>query len=241
MKLTNNISVYSSINNSNKSLILCVHHTEKFMLEFLKQLTNPESIIQYGGLALLLFVVFAETGLLIGFFLPGDSLIFISGMLCVSHNDLLGVNIFVLVISLSLAAILGNIAGYWFGKKVGVSLFTKKDSIIFKKKYLEITQDFYNKNGGKTLILGRFLPIIRTFAPILAGVINIDFKKFMLYNILGAFGWVALLAGVGYYFGMYKWVQNNLSYIVIGFIIVTLIPLMITYFKKKKYAINNKT
>lgn len=203
------------------------------MIEFLKQLTDPESIIQYGGLALLLFVVFAETGLLIGFFLPGDSLIFISGMICVSHNDLLGVDIFVLVISLSIAAILGNIAGYWFGKKVGPALYTRKDSIIFKKKYLEITQDFYTRNGGKTLILGRFLPIIRTFAPILAGVIHVDLKKFMIYNILGAFAWIILLAGCGYYLGTYKWVQNNLSYIVIGFITITLIPLAITYFKKK--------
>lgn len=206
------------------------------MFEFFKQLTNPESIIQYGGLALLLFVVFAETGLLIGFFLPGDSLIFISGMICVSRNDLLGVNFIVLVISLSAAAVLGNIAGYWFGKKVGTSLFTRKDSIIFKKKYLEITQTFYAKNGGKTLILGRFLPIIRTFAPILAGVINVDLKKFMLFNVFGAFAWIFLLAGGGYYFGTYQWVQTNLSYIVISFILITLIPLIITYFKKNKSA-----
>lgn len=210
------------------------------MFEFLKQLTDPESIIQYGGLALLLFVVFAETGLLIGFFLPGDSLIFISGLICVSRNELLGVDIFVLVISLSIAAILGNIAGYWFGKKVGPALFTRKDSIIFKKKYLEITQDFYARNGGKTLILGRFLPIIRTFAPILAGVIHVDLKKFMLYNIIGAFAWITLLAGCGYYFGTYEWVQNNLSYIVIGFITITLIPLIITYLKKNKTSGNNK-
>ncbi len=204
------------------------------MIEFLKQLTDPESIIHYGGLTLLLFVVFAETGLLVGFFLPGDSLIFIAGMICVSHNDLLGVNIFVLVILLSIAAILGNITGYWFGKKVGTSLFNRKDSILFKKKYLEITRDFYEKNGGKTLILGRFLPIIRTFAPILAGVISVDLKKFMIYNILGAFSWITLLAGGGYYLGTNRWVQNNLGSIVIGFIIITLIPLMMTYLKKNK-------
>jgi membrane-associated protein len=204
------------------------------LIEFLKQLTDPESIIQYGGLALLLFVVFAETGLLVGFFLPGDSLIFISGMICISHNELLGVDIFVLIISLSLAAILGNIAGYWFGHKVGPALFTRKDSLIFKKKYLEITQQFYSKNGGKTLILGRFLPIIRTFAPILAGVINVEPKKFMLYNIIGAFAWITLLSGAGYYLGSYPWVQKNIGGIVIGFITITLIPLLITYFNKKK-------
>ncbi len=203
------------------------------ILEFLKQLTDPESIIFYGGLALLLFVVFAETGLLIGFFLPGDSLIFISGMICVSKPALLGVNLFELIILLSVSAILGNIAGYWFGYKVGPALFDRKDSIIFKKKYLEITREFYNKNGGKTLIIGRFLPIIRTFAPIFAGVIKIDFKKFMLYNVVGAFAWIGLLASAGYYLGTYKWVQQHIGYIVIGLIIITLIPIIITYRKEK--------
>lgn len=204
------------------------------MIEFLKQLTDPQSIIQYGGLALLLFVVFAETGLLIGFFLPGDSLIFISGMFCVSKHELLGVNILVLILLLSAAAILGNMAGYWFGKKVGPPLFNRKDSFIFKKRYLEVTREFYTKNGGKTLILGRFLPIIRTFAPILAGVIKIDFKKFMLYNILGAFAWIGLLASIGYYLGTYVWVQENVEYIVIGLIVITIFPIISAFKKKNK-------
>ncbi|MDF2437737.1 MAG: alkaline phosphatase [Bacteroidota bacterium] len=204
------------------------------MIEFLKQLTDPQSIIQYGGLALLLLVVFAETGLFIGFFLPGDSLIFISGMICVSKPELLGVNIFELILFLSLSAILGNCAGYWFGYKVGPPLFKKEDSLIFKKRYLELTKAFYDKNGGKTLIMGRFLPIIRTFAPILAGIIKIDFKKFMIYNVIGAFAWIGILGSVGYYLGTYTWVQKNIGYIVIGLIIITLLPLLFTYFKSKK-------
>ena len=204
------------------------------MLEFLKQLTDPQSIIHYGGLALLLFVVFAETGLLIGFFLPGDSLIFISGMICATHEEVLGLNIFELVLSLSLAAIIGNLFGYWFGYKIGPPLFKREDTLIFKKKYLEITQDFYNKNGGKTLIIGRFLPIIRTFAPILAGVIKIDFKKFMLFNIAGAFCWISILSGIGYKLGKYYWVQKNIGYIVIFLIFITMIPVFITYKKQKK-------
>jgi membrane-associated protein len=206
------------------------------MIEFLKQLTDPQSIIQYGGLALLLFVVFAETGLLIGFFLPGDSLIFISGMICVSRPELLGVNLVQLILSLSLAAIIGNCAGYWFGYKVGPPLFRKEDSLIFKKKYLELTKAFYDKNGGKTLILGRFLPIIRTFAPILAGIIKIDFKMFMVYNVVGAFAWIGILGSVGYYLGTYKWVQDNIGYIVIGLIIITMIPLFLTWLKNRKPA-----
>lgn len=203
------------------------------MIEFLKQLTDPQSIIQYGGLALLLFVVFAETGLLIGFFLPGDSLIFISGLICVSKPDLLGVNLITLIVCLSAAAIIGNIVGYWFGYRVGPPLFKRDDSLIFKKRYLETTKAFYDRRGGATLIIGRFLPIIRTFAPILAGVIKLDFKKFMLYNITGALAWIALLCSIGYYLGSYQWVQDNVGYIVIALIILTAIPLVITYYKEK--------
>ncbi len=203
--------------------------------EFLKQLTNPESIIKYGGLALLLFVVFAETGLLIGFFLPGDSLIFISGLLCATSPELLGVEIFPLIIFISLAAIIGNIVGYYFGWKVGTPLFDKPDSLIFKKKYLETTREFYNRHGGKTLIMGRFLPIIRTFAPILAGVIKIDFKLFMLYNIVGAFAWIGSLASIGYFLGSrFPFVKNYLGYIVIFLIVITAIPVYRTYQKEKK-------
>lgn len=206
------------------------------MIEFLKQLTDPQSIIHYGGLALLLFVVFAETGLLVGFFLPGDSLIFISGMICVSKPELLGVNLLELILSLSAAAIIGNIAGYYFGYKVGPPLFKRDDSLIFKKKYLEVTRDFYSKNGGKTLILGRFLPIIRTFAPILAGIIKINFGQFMVFNVIGALAWIGILSSTGYYLGTYTWVQQNIGFIVIGLIVITTVPVVITYIKGKRKA-----
>lgn len=204
------------------------------MWDFLKQLTDPESIIQYGGLALLLFVVFAETGLLIGFFLPGDSLIFISGLICRTKPQLLDTNIFLLLLLLSAAAVLGNIAGYWFGWKVGPPLFRREDSLIFKKRYLETTKAFYEKNGGKTLILGRFLPIIRTFAPILAGIIKIPFPRFMLYNVAGAIAWIVSLGLAGYYLGQIKWVQDNIGYIVIFLIVITLIPVAGTWIKSRK-------
>jgi membrane-associated protein len=204
------------------------------MWDFLKQLTDPESIINYGGLALLLFVVFAETGLLVGFFLPGDSLIFISGMICVSKPQLLGVSFPVLIVLLASSAIAGNITGYWFGRKVGPPLFERRDSLIFKKRYLEITREFYNKNGGKTLIVGRFLPIIRTFAPILAGVIRIDARKFMLYNVIGAFAWIGTLGSIGYFLGTFQWVRDNIGYIVIGLIVVTAIPVVTTFIRQKR-------
>lgn len=204
------------------------------MWDFIKALIDPESIINYGGLALLLFVVFAETGLLIGFFLPGDSLIFISGMICVSKPELLDIDLLSLILSMSTAAILGNLTGYWFGYKVGPPLFERKDSLIFKKKYLEVTRDFYDKNGGKTLIIGRFLPIIRTFAPILAGVFKVDFKKFMLFNIIGAFAWIGLLSSIGYYLGKNEWVQENIEWIVIALVIITIIPIFTSFRKKKE-------
>lgn len=208
--------------------------------DFLKELTNPESIIKVGGLTLLLVVVFAETGLLIGFFLPGDSLLFISGLLCGTRPDLIGVNIFVLIILLILAATIGNMTGYWFGKRVGPALFKRKDSFIFKKRYIEVTSSFYERHGGKALILGRFLPIIRTFAPILAGVIGIDFKKFMLYNIIGATLWVGSLTTLGFFLGEVKWVNENLGLIVIGLIIITLIPVINTVRKERKHLKNEK-
>lgn len=204
------------------------------MWEFLKQLTDPESIIQYGGLALLLFVVFAETGLLVGFFLPGDSLIFISGLICRTKPQLLEVNIVVLLLLMAAAAIIGNIAGYWFGWKVGPPLFRREDSLIFKKRYLETTKAFYEKNGGKTLIMGRFLPIIRTFAPILAGIIKIPFSRFMLYNVVGAVAWIGSLGLAGYYLGQIKWVQDNIGYIVIFLIVITLIPVATTWVRSRK-------
>lgn len=198
--------------------------------EFFKELTNPESIINYGGLALLLFVVFAETGLLIGFFLPGDSLLFTAGLLC--GTGIFDTSIEALLLGLCIAGITGNMVGYWFGKRVGDKLFTKDDSWIFKKKYVTITDDFYKRHGGKTLILGRFLPIIRTFAPILAGVIKIDFKKFMLYNIIGCVAWVFSLTLIGYFLGkQYPQVKDYLGYIIIGLIAITTIPIVIKYYK----------
>ena len=150
------------------------------MWDFLKQLTDPNSIIQYGGIWLLLFVIFAETGLLVGFFLPGDNLILLAGILCKAKPELMHVNYFELILLMSLAAILGNISGYWFGRLTGEKLYSRKDSWLFKKKHLEATNTYYHKYGGNlTLILARFLPIVRTFAPVIAGVIKIDFFKFM--------------------------------------------------------------
>lgn len=196
---------------------------------------DPESIIQYGGLWLLLFVVFAETGLFIGFFLPGDSLIFIAGVTCATRPDLIHTPVYLLLPLMMLAAVLGNMAGYWFGRKTGPKLFVRDDSLLFKKKHLEATKSFYERHGGKTLLLGRFLPVIRTFAPILAGVIRVDFGKFMLYNMAGAVAWIGSIGGNGWWLGArFPQIKDYLGYIVIGLIVITAIPVVRTYLKERK-------
>lgn len=204
------------------------------VVEFFATLTNPETIVKLG-LPLLLVVIFAETGLLIGFFLPGDNLVFISGLICATNPSVLNITIFELILYMSIAAITGNIFGYFFGKKVGENLLKRPDSFFFKKSRIETTKAFYEKHGGKTLFIGRFLPIIRTFAPILAGIIKIDFKKFMLYNIAGAICWIGLVAGIGYFLGVkFPEVQHYLGYIVIGMIVITAIPVITAYQKEKQ-------
>lgn len=205
------------------------------MWEFLKQLTDPESIIRYGGLSLLLFVIFAETGLLIGFFLPGDNLILLAGILCKAKPELLQVNIVTLMALMIFAAIIGNTFGYWFGKRSGETLYQRKDSFLFKQKHIEVTKTYYNKYGGNfTLILARFIPIIRTFAPIIAGVIKVDWKTFMLFNVIGASAWIVSLSGIGYFLvQIFPGIINYMSYIFITLIILTAIPVLRILLKRK--------
>ena len=205
------------------------------MFDFLKQLTDPQSIIQYGGFWLLLFVIFAETGLFVGFFLPGDNLVFIAGLLCATKPELMQFSFPVSIMMMMLAAILGNVCGFWFGKRVGDSLYKRPDSFFFRKNHVATTKAYYEKHGGKTLILGRFLPIIRTFAPILAGVIKIEFGKFMLFNFIGAVAWIGSIGSIAFYLGKeFPQVENYLGYIFISLIIITALPILGTYLKSRK-------
>jgi membrane-associated protein len=203
------------------------------LLEFIKTILNPQSIINYGGLALLLFIIFAETGLFFGFFLPGDSLLFVAGLMC--GTPIFDVNIYMLVSTLIVAGILGNFVGYYFGKKTGPMLFRRDDSFFFKKKHVNAAKEFYNRYGGTAIVLGRFIPIIRTFVPIMAGVVNLDFKKFVWFNIIGCIAWILSMVLSGYFLGRaFPSLQHNLEYIVIVIILISMIPVVLTYIKEHR-------
>ncbi|MES2779954.1 MAG: VTT domain-containing protein [Bacteroidota bacterium] len=199
-------------------------------------LFKPEELIRYGGLALILLIVLIENGVFFGFFLPGDSLLFTAGLLC--FLDVLDVDLAVLLAGISAASTLGYYIGYYFGYKTGQALYTRPDTLFFKKQYIYTAENFYKKYGGIALIMGRFLPIVRTFAPILAGVVKVDHKVFFAYNILGAILWPAVVVTSGYYVGsVFPNALNYLNYIVIAFIVITAIPVynnIRTQAKKKK-------
>ena len=200
--------------------------------EYLQNLTDAQSIISRGGFYLLLIVVFAETGLFFGFFLPGDYLLFMAGLLCAAGK--VDVSISTLVLSLIGAGILGNFTRYWFGFRTGPVLFNKNDSLFFKRRYVTMASEFYNKYGGMALILGRFFPIVRTFAPIFAGVVKVDIKKFSLYNLIGSVTWVCVFTLSGYFLGRrFPQLKDYLQYIILGLIIITTIPLVIAFVRKK--------
>jgi membrane-associated protein len=201
--------------------------------DYLQHLIDPVKLLREGGFYLLIFVVFAETGLFFGFFLPGDYLLFLAGMFVATGK--LDVSIYVLLVGLMGAAIAGNFVGYWFGKKTGPVLYQRNDTFFFKKRYLKAAEEYYRKQGAFALIMGRFIPIVRTFAPIIAGIVKLDFKKFAFYNVFGAFLWITSLTLLGFFLGrsFEKEINDYLLYIIVGFILITTIPLIITYFKRK--------
>ena len=210
--------------------------------DYLVKLSDAQQIIHKGGFYLIIFVVFAETGLFFGFFLPGDYLLFLAGMFVATGK--LDVGIFGMIIGLVAAAVAGNFVGYWFGFRTGPMLYNRKESFFFKKKYLKAAENYYNKQGAFALILGRFVPIVRTFAPIFAGVVKLDVRKFAFYNIIGAILWITSLTLLGYFLGKEFEAEINdyLSYIVLGFILITTIPLVLTFLKrnlKSKVDIEN--
>lgn len=226
-------------------------------------LLQPQFYVENGGLWLLLFVVFAETGLFVGFFLPGDSLLFVAGIfaheipkngggakpgLAFQFLDLIGlgnlstplVDLLILWALISFCGILGNAVGYWTGRKVGPAMFNWRDRFLFKKRYLYQAKEFYDKHGAVAIIGARFLPFIRTFAPIVAGIVQMDRKKFHFLNIAGCVAWVFSMLFAGYFLQKWIWdlfkfdLKEHLELIVLGIVLVTTAPVLIKIFTGRK-------
>jgi membrane-associated protein len=191
---------------------------------------------QYGHwLYLLLFlVIFAETGLVVFPFLPGDSILFIAGTVVATA----GLDIHLLVVLLIVAAVLGDSVNYSVGHYIGPKAFDKPDSRWFKQAHLRRTQEFYDRYGGVTIIIGRFVPIIRTFAPFLAGVAGMTYRKFLAFNVVGGILWIGSLVYAGYLFGNIPWVKNNLSLIVIAIVVISVIPAVSTFISEHRRGRN---
>ncbi|HEY0679767.1 MAG TPA: VTT domain-containing protein [Chitinophagaceae bacterium] len=211
------------------------------------QLLQPQFYIDNGGLWLVLFIIFAETGLFAGFFLPGDSLLFVAGIfsnqlaayIYDTNSDVL--NLLIIITLTSIAGILGNAVGYWFGRRIGPAMYTWRDRFLFKQRYLHQAKDFYDKHGGGAIVFARFLPIIRTFAPIVAGIVNMDRKKFGFFNVVGCIAWTSSMLAAGHYlqkFFLDKFnydLKEHLEVIVLGIVLVTTAPVILKLlFGKKK-------
>ena len=216
-----------------------------------KQLFNPEFyiLLEIGGvkigLYVVLFIVFAETGLLAGFFLPGDSLLFLCGIYSESLMKELSTgsdfwNVTFLAALISLMGIFGNILGFWVGSKSGTYLFKREDSFFFQKKYLFQSKDFFDKYGTKAIVFARFLPIVRTFAPVVAGIVEMDKKKFMFFTILGSILWSFTMTFAGHYlYELFKEklgidLKHYIEFIVIGIILITTVPVVTKLLMKRK-------
>ncbi len=201
--------------------------------------TLANFVAQYGTwvYALLFIVIFVETGLVVFPFLPGDSLLFIAGTLAASTE----LDVHLLVILLVTAAILGDSVNYAIGRKIGQRVYTWQDSRWYKRVYLMRTQMFYEKYGNMTIIIARFVPIVRTFAPFLAGVVTMPYPRFLTYNVVGGTLWICSLVYLGYFFGNIPFIKDNLSFFVIGIVLVSIIPIAVTFFKERVAAKKQKT
>jgi membrane-associated protein len=212
-------------------------------MDLFHKIYDVQGIIKFGGMAALVAVVFAETGLLVGFFLPGDSLLVTAGVFCTAANPtgkpLL--NIFTLNLLVSIAAVLGDQVGFYIGRKAGPKIFTRENSLFFNKKHLMRTHAFYEKHGGKTIIIARFMPIIRTFAPVVAGVGDMNYRKFVSYNVFGGIGWVLSMTGIGYGLAsVWPDVTKHIEKLIILIIFLSLLPGMIAYARSYMARRNEK-
>ena len=201
----------------------------EFIVDLMHQLRDVEGLIRWGGLAMIVAIVFAETGLLVGFFLPGDSLLFTAGFLAAAGH----LNIALLLVLTTVAAVAGDQVGYLIGYKTGPRIFQREDSRFFRREHLLRTQAFYEKHGGKTIILARFVPIVRTFAPVVAGVAMMEYRRFVTYNVVGGVAWVWGMALLGYLLGNIipkEWLEP----VVILIVFLSILPIIIEWWRHRR-------
>jgi membrane-associated protein len=209
------------------------------LLDLFHKIYDVQGLITWGGLLALVLIIFAETGLLVGFFLPGDSLLVTAGIYCTSLEEgkppLLSLPLVLLLPML--AAVVGDTVGYWIGAKSGPKLFTREQSLLFSKKHLLRTKEFYERHGGKTIIIARFLPFVRTFAPVVAGIGQMNYRRFLSYNVFGGIGWVFSMVMLGFSLSkMFPSLNKQIDKVIIVIILVSLLPGMISWLSNRKKA-----
>ena len=207
------------------------------LLALFHKIYDVQGILTWGGLGALVLIIFAETGLLVGFFLPGDSLLVTAGIYCTSIEDgkppLLSLPLVLLLPMI--AAILGDTVGYWIGAKSGPALFKREQSLLFSRKHLLRTKEFYERHGGKTIIMARFLPFVRTFAPVVAGVGQMSYRRFLSYNVFGGIGWVASMVLLGFSLShVFPHLNKQIDKVIIVIILVSLLPGGISWMMNRK-------
>ena len=193
------------------------------------QVTDVETLVRVGGLTAMTLIVFAETGLLVGFFLPGDSLLVTAGVFAALGQ----LNLWLLMGVLVVAAIVGDTVGYWIGREAGPALFRRPKSLLFNPKHLRRAHDFYEKYGGQTIILARFIPIVRTFAPVVAGMGGMDYRRFVSFNVIGGFLWVVSMTLIGYFLGHFAWVRKNIELVILIVVFLSILPGIIAFAREK--------
>lgn len=213
------------------------------LIELFRKLRDVEYLVTTGGLIALIAIIFSETGLLAGFFLPGDSLLVTAGIFVAQGR--LDVNIWTVLITLSIAAVVGDATGYAIGKKAGQTLYSRPDSMFFKKAHLMKAKAFYDKYGGKTIILARFVPIIRTFAPTVAGAAEMPYSKFASFNIIGGISWIFSMTLLGYFLGKtFPEITKRIEAVIIVVVFISILPAVIEFLREraalKKKQVQNK-
>jgi membrane-associated protein len=196
-------------------------------------LLNPTHLIDTFGLVGMMVVLFAECGLLVGFFLPGDSLLFTAGLLVAGG---LVAPLWLVLLLLPVAAVAGNLVGWWIGRTAGPAVFQREDSRLFKQRHVQRAQDFFDRNGARTIVLARFVPVVRTFATVMAGVARMDFRRFALYSLVGGLAWTTTVTLLGYWLGHVALVRNHIELFIVAVVAVSLVPVAAEAWRSRKPA-----